>query len=144
MIYDIKDLSDPLAGFLKDDPVRPHIPVNERFGQNRRVLAWTEDDAVKAMVCIKLCNAVPNSEQELLEDSGENPTAVIFYTIWSYAPRAGQKLLINSLRLIKDNFPNIQKFVTLSPQTEMAKRFHLNNGATVLRVNVDTVNYEYV
>jgi hypothetical protein len=33
--------------------------------------------------------------------------------------------------------------VTLSPKTEMARRFHLKNGAGVYRENSTTVNYIY-
>jgi len=40
---------------------------------------------------------------------------------------------------------HIERVITLSPTTEMAKNFHLSNGAVVYRINedVDTVNYEY-
>jgi hypothetical protein len=33
--------------------------------------------------------------------------------------------------------------VTLSPKTEMARRFHHKNGATTYRENADSVNYQY-
>jgi hypothetical protein len=33
--------------------------------------------------------------------------------------------------------------VTLSPKTEMARRFHLKNGASELRENSNTINYIY-
>jgi hypothetical protein len=33
--------------------------------------------------------------------------------------------------------------VTLSPKTEMARRFHLKNGAIIFRENIETINYEY-
>jgi hypothetical protein len=33
--------------------------------------------------------------------------------------------------------------VTLSPKTDMARRFHLKNGAAVYRENLETVNYLY-
>jgi hypothetical protein len=39
--------------------------------------------------------------------------------------------------------PEITRFITLSPKTEMAKRFHTKNGAGVYRENDETVNYEY-
>ena len=39
--------------------------------------------------------------------------------------------------------PHIKRFVTLSPKTEMAKKFHLRNGATELQENETTVNFEY-
>jgi hypothetical protein len=44
---------------------------------------------------------------------------------------------------IKEQFPTVTRFVTLSPKTEMARRFHHKNGAVTLRENEDTVNYEY-
>ena len=40
MIYTLKDLTDPLATYLKDDPVRPHIPHDKRFGQYSQVFAF--------------------------------------------------------------------------------------------------------
>jgi hypothetical protein len=33
--------------------------------------------------------------------------------------------------------------VTLSPKTDMARKFHLKNGAKIFRENEETVNYEY-
>jgi hypothetical protein len=45
---------------------------------------------------------------------------------------------------IEESKPNIKRFVTLSPKTQMAKRFHLKNGAVTFRENDLTVNYEYM
>jgi hypothetical protein len=78
----------------------------------------------------------------LIKDT-EVPTAAIFYTIWSYAPGAGVELLRATVAEIQRQFPSVNRFVTLSPKTEMAKRFHTKNGAGVYRENLDTVNYEY-
>lgn len=144
MLYLIKNIDDPLALYLKDDPVRPHIPHSERFGSNRQVIALTENDQVRAVVCTKLCSNVPTNEQELLADTSDNPTTAVFYTIWSYQSGAGQQLIREGLKLIKDRLPTIQRFVTLSPPTEMARKFHIKNGAIVLRINDTTVNYEYI
>jgi len=71
------------------------------------------------------------------------PTTAIFYTIWSYAPGAGVELLRETVAQIIAQFPTIERFVTLSPKTEMARRFHHKNGATTFRENEDTINYEY-
>lgn len=144
MIYTITNLNDPFAEFLKDDPVRPHIPVDQRFGANRAVLALTEEGQVSAVVCARLCSTIPSSEQELLSDQTDNPDTAVFYTIWSYKPGAGQQLIRQGLEQIKQQLPNIKRFVTLSPPTEMAKRFHLKNGAQIFRVNEQSVNYEYI
>jgi hypothetical protein len=144
MIYTIKDLSDPLASYLKDDPVRPHIPHELRFGANRQVLVLTEEDTVKAVVCARLCSIIPKNEQELLADNSEEPDTAVFYTIWSYQPGAGQQLIREGLRELQKNMPTLKRFVTLSPTTDMARRFHLKNGANIFRVNDESVNYEYI
>jgi len=143
MIYTILNLNDPLAAFLKDDPVRPHIPHDQRFGTNRTVLALTDGDRVTALVCARLCDIVPRDEQELLENQTEAPNTVVFYTIWSYNPGAGQKLIQEGLAQLKEQLPMVTRYVTLSPMTEMAKRFHIRNGAQVFRINDSSVNYEY-
>lgn len=145
MIYTITSITDPLASFLKDDPVRPHIPHEQRFGAHAQVFALKEDDnTIKAMVCAKFCKGVPSSEQELLTTTEGEPDTAVFYTIWSYKPGAGQQLIREALKQAQKDLPNVTKFVTLSPPTEMARRFHLKNGASIFRINTDTVNYEYI
>jgi hypothetical protein len=67
----------------------------------------------------------------------------VFYTIWSYAAGAGRRLIQEAQREIQREQPEINTYVTLSPKTEMARRFHLKNGAEVFRENADTVNYLY-
>jgi len=37
----------------------------------------------------------------------------------------------------------VETFVTLSPKTEMARRFHHKNGAVTYRENADSINYLY-
>jgi hypothetical protein len=67
----------------------------------------------------------------------------VFYTIWSYAPGAGQQLIKEAAAWLKDEYKNIKAIVTLSPQTEMARRFHTKNGADTYRQNETSVNYRY-
>ena len=74
----------------------------------------------------------------------EHPTIAVFYTIWSYRPGAGRTLIFDAVAHIKETRPEIRQYVTLSPQTEMERRFHNKNGAVTLRTNEDTENYEYV
>ena len=38
---------------------------------------------------------------------------------------------------------HLNRLITLSPLTEMARKFHLNNGAEEVSVNDDTQNFEY-
>ena len=70
-------------------------------------------------------------------------TTAVFYTIWSYTAGAGRELIVEAQKSIESEFPEIQTYVTLSPKTEMARRFHLKNGARQLRENSDTINYIY-
>ena len=142
MLYLIKDFTDNLIKFVKEDPVRPHIPDIERIGPNKDIFVSRVDDKVKSITCVSYQKAIPASETELFENC-EQPTVAIFYTIWSYHPGAGRQLILDSVEHIKTNMPSITRFVTLSPKTEMARRFHLKNGATIFRENLESVNYEY-
>ena len=142
MLTCITQIDDPLLVYLKDDPVRPEIPAEFRVAANRFVLALVEDQ-VRAMVCVSLQNQVPVSVEDLGSINSYVDTA-IFYTIWSYAPGAGTQLLLSAVDDIRRRYPHVKRFVTLSPKTEMARRFHIKNGAIVFRENADTVNYEYL
>jgi len=144
MLYLIKNFSDTLFSFLSEDPVRPNIPHVDRVGENKDIfVSRNEDSTVNAITCVSYQNNIPTSEGELFQVSDQPDTAV-FYTIWSYQPGAGRKLIFESVKYIKENNPNIRRFVTLSPKTDMARKFHLKNGAIVFRENDDTINYEYV
>lgn len=142
MLTFITDLASPLLKFIKDDPVRPELPAEFRVSENRFISSIVEGEDPKAMVCVSLCDFVPSSVAELAQDALA-PNTAIFYTIWSYAPGAGRELLEETVDEIKKRFPNVTRFVTLSPKTEMARRFHLKNGAEIFRENEETVNYEY-
>jgi hypothetical protein len=141
MLSFITNLTDPLLDYIKDDPVRPELPKEFRVGKNKFVSALV-DDIPRAMVCVSLHDFIPEDVADLVRDS-EVPTAAIFYTIWSYAPGAGAELLRETVAQIKQQFPSVERFVTLSPKTDMAKKFHTKNGAGVFRENLNTVNYEY-
>ena len=62
----------------------------------------------------------------------------IFYTVWSYEKGYGRNILNELLPLLQT-----ERFVTLSPKTEMAKRFHLRNGAKLISDNETSYNFEY-
>jgi hypothetical protein len=144
MLHLIKTISDTFIDFLKQDPVRPHIPHDLRVGTNRDIFVARKDDqTVRAITCVSYQQTIPTSESELFEQC-DAPEVVVFYTIWSYEPGAGRDLIFQARDWISTNRPEIKKFVTLSPPTEMARRFHIKNGAHVYRQNTDTVNYEYI
>lgn len=143
MLHIIKDLSDNFLSLIKDDPVRPEIPVDERVNSNSRIFVLKdEENKPLAVTCVKFLERVPSSVNELAEVTVNTNTAV-FYTIWSYAAGAGRTLIEQAQANIKAEHPEVETFVTLSPKTEMARRFHLKNGASVYRENPESINYLY-
>lgn len=143
MLHLITSDTDNFYNFLNEDPVRPSIPKTSRIGLNRDIFVLrNEQDQVQAITCVSYQDAIPTTEQELFT-VGVEPDVAVFYTIWSYAPGAGRTLIFNAVSHIKENKPEIKRFVTLSPPTQMARKFHLKNGAVVFRENIETVNYEY-
>lgn len=142
MMRFITDMTDSLLSFIKDDPVRPEIPIAYRVAPNRIIAATIDDEQPSAIVCISFHDFVP-AEVKDLDMTSSQPTTAVFYTIWSYKAGSGANLLRKAVPQIKENFPSVNRFVTLSPKTEMARKFHLKNGAIVLRENTDTINYEY-
>lgn len=143
MLTFIRDIHNPLLEFIKDDPVRPDIPVEFRVSGTRFVSTLiNEADQPRAIVCVSLHDFVPSSIDELMQES-ILPKVAIFYTIWSYVPGAATELLSKTVRQIQEQFPEVERFVTLSPKTPMARRFHLKNGAEIFRENEFTINYEY-
>lgn len=143
MLRFITDLTDNLLEYIKDDPVRPEISKEFRVGDNHFVSALVANQP-EAMVCVSLQDSIPATVEELLSHKTSNPTMAIFYTIWSYRPGAGAELLRETVAEIQKMFPSITRFITLSPKTEMAEKFHLRNGAVIYRENKETINYEYL
>jgi hypothetical protein len=62
--------------------------------------------------------------------------------VWS-KKKGGGKLIVKEVfkKIKKSN--HLNRLVTLSPLTEMATKFHSNNGAKLLQVNHSTQNFEY-
>lgn len=143
MLHIIQDLSDNLLKLIKDDPVRPEIPVEQRVNANSRIFVLKDDqDQPIAVTCVKFLEHIPTSVDDLAEVAVNTNTAV-FYTIWSYAAGAGRRLIEEAQAKIKEENPEVTTYVTLSPKTEMARRFHLKNGAEIYQENETSVNYWY-
>jgi hypothetical protein len=142
MLHTITTISDDLATLIKDDPVRPEIPLSDRVNSNSRIYMLKDGDQTLAVTCVKFLETIPSAVDDLVVLIGSATTAV-FYTIWSYTAGSGRELITETQKSIQSEFPEIQTYVTLSPKTEMARRFHLKNGARELRENVDTINYIY-
>lgn len=141
-LHHITSLTDPLVRVIKDDPVRPHIPLEQRVNDLAEIMILKAGEEVLAATCMQWLRDIPEDEQDLIELADTHNVAV-FYTIWSYAPGAGAELLRQAADWLKQEYKDIKNIVTLSPQTEMARRFHLKNGAKIRRENPTSVNYEY-
>ena len=141
-LYHLTSTTDPLTKVIKDDPVRPHIPLEQRVNEAAEILILRAGEEILAATCMQWLKDIPTSEQDLIDFPKDHDVAV-FYTIWSYAPGAGASLLKEAASWLLKDFPEIKAIVTLSPQTKMAERFHLKNGATVHKTNETTVNYKY-
>lgn len=144
MLQFITELSHRLLSFIKDDPVRPEIPTDFRVSNGRMVAALTdEQENPEAMVCVSFHDYVPEDVAGL-DNTTTVPTTAVFYTIWSYKSGKGKELLYRAVTGIQEHYPSVTRFVTLSPKTNLARRFHLKNGAIILRENIESINYEYI
>ncbi len=143
MLEKITSLTEELMRLLKDDPVRPDIPADFRVDEHGSVFVLKNDQGeTLAVTCVKFLAGIPETVEDL-DTLARDSTTAVFYTRWSYAAGAGRELIEQAQKDIKTQMPTVDTFVTLSPKTEMARRFHLKNGAEVYRENPDTVNYLY-
>ena len=122
----------------EDDPVRKNIPYEWRVnGPNREIFHLEE----KAVICVAHLEGIPTTEVELMEYGWG--TFSIFYTVWSKEKGLGRQIIIDTWNLLKSQHFN-NRYVTMSPKTEMAMKFHLRNGAILLQENPTTNNFEYI
>ena len=141
-MLDVINQNSMWVGFSKDDPVRPHLNQLFRISENRTMFGLFNEGMTqcRAIVCVAFNSDVSITE-DCLSKAGNN--VATFYTVWSYEKGAGREIILQTVDWIKQNKPEIKRFVTLSPKTEMARRFHTRNGAFELQENKDTINYEY-
>ena len=143
MLHIINSLEDQFTRLIKDDPVRPEIPLEQRINGNSQIYVLKDDlGEPLAVTCVKFLEGIPKNVGELA-DIAVNTNTAVFYTIWSYAAGAGKKLIQQAQADIQREHPEVENYVTLSPKTDMARRFHHNNGAETYRENEDSVNYRY-
>ena len=67
----------------------------------------------------------------------------VAYTVWSLKKGLGRKIILDGVKTIQDSY-RFSRFVTLSPKTEMATKFHLSNGATQVGESEWANNFEYL
>ena len=127
----------------KEDPVRPELTVEFRTSPGRTIYALLNDQGERAAtICVAYTKMVPTSTKELDKFTDPDGHIAVAYTVWSKERGAG-RLIVNQLIAHARKQDQITRVVTLSPLTDMARRFHIKNGAAELQVNSTTQNFEY-
>ena len=138
---------------VNEDPVRPELNNKFRTSFGRKIYGVKYKKEICAIMCFGFTNDVPKTVKELdlmtkdaylqsaLRDQKVGRIAIA-YTVWS-KKKGGGKLIVNEVfkKIKKSN--HLNRLITLSPLTDMARKFHLRNGAIELQVNSDTQNFEY-
>ena len=128
---------------IEDDPVRPHISADWRTRSGREVYGLYTDESfeqLRAVICVAYTDEVPTCEKDM---QWVGTDIAVFYTVWSYDKGAGRDIVFAVAEHIRNTNPDVKRWVTLSPLTEMAKNFHLKNGAKFLQKHMDCQNFEY-
>ena len=138
---------------ITDDPVRPELDVIFRTSYGRKIFGVKYKKEICAIMCFGFTDEVPSTVKELdlmtrdaylrsvRRDQNIGQIAIA-YTIWSKKKGGGKLIVKEVFKLVKKS-NHLNRLITLSPLTEMARNFHLNNGAIELQVNEETQNFEY-
>ena len=136
-----------------DDPVRPELDNNFRTSYGRKIYGVKYKNEIHAVMCFAFTDKIPKTVNELdqlskdaflqsVQRDQKVGKIAIAYTVWS-KKKGGGKLIVKEVYKMIKKSNHLNRLVTLSPLTEMARRFHLRNGAIELQVNKDTQNFEY-
>ena len=136
-----------------EDPVRPELDNEFRTSFGRKIYGVKYKDEIHAIMCFAFTNKIPKTVKELdnlskdaflqsaLRDQKVGKIAIA-YTVWSKKKGGGKLIVKEVFKMIKKS-NHLNRLVTLSPLTEMAKKFHLRNKAELISVNEKTQNFEY-
>ena len=138
---------------VSEDPVRPELDVVFRRSYGRKIYGVKYKKEICAIMCFGFTNDIPKTVKELdlmtrdayLKSAQRDQNVgkiAIAYTIWSKKKGGGKLIVKEVFKMIKKS-NHLNRLITLSPLTEMARKFHLNNGAKELQVNEETQNFEY-
>ena len=144
MEYVLENVSNTPKLWRDSDPVRPELGVAFKTYPGREVFGLRDlsGDYV-AFCCVARPHAVPVDIMTLSSYTLSDGRICIPYTVWSLRRGAGKAIINALLKYVKESDWGIQRVVTLSPLTDMARRFHLRNGATEIATNIVTANFEY-
>ena len=138
---------------VNEDPVRSELDIIFRRSYGRKIFGVKHNKEICAIMCFGFTDEVPKTVKELdlmtrdaylksvRRDQNIGQIAIA-YTVWS-KKRGGGKLIVKEVFKMIKKSNHLNRLITLSPLTEMARNFHLNNGAVELQVNAETQNFEY-
>ena len=138
---------------IKEDPVRPELDIEFRTSYGRKIYGVKYKKEICAIMCFGYTNEIPKTVKELdlmtkdaylqsaLRDRNVGKIAVA-YTVWSKKKGGGKLIVKEVFKKIKQS-NHLNRLVTLSPLTDMARNFHIRNGAYELQVNTESQNFEY-
>ena len=136
-----------------EDPIRPELNNEFRTSFGRKIYGVKYKNEICAIMCFGFTNEIPKTVKELdlmtrdahlqsIRRDQKVGKIAIAYTVWS-KKKGGGKLIVKEVfkKIKKSN--HLNRLITLSPLTDMARKFHLRNGAFELQVNDQTQNFEY-
>ena len=135
---------------VEEDPVRPELDIKFRTTYGRKIYGVKYKNEICAIMCFGFTNDIPKTVEELdlmtkdahlqstLRDQKVGKIAIA-YTVWSKRKGGGKLIVKEVFKEIKQSH-HLNRLVTLSPLTQMARNFHLNNGAVELQVNEKTLH----
>ena len=83
-----------------------------------------------------------DAAMQAVHRAGVQGSIAIAYTVWAKKKGGGKHMVNEVYKMIKESH-HIDRLITLSPLTDMARKFHLKNGAKEVQVNLTTQNFEY-
>lgn len=170
--------SDSYLEYLHQDPVHgisEERPVKRRIKEDREIFFRTENRLPVAVLCVAYTRGLPDKVSDILDISSdivpiEQATHAIFYSVFrtdveSFTKNIGADLVLEAAEIIKEKYPDIRHFTTMSPiptlrenfndcpdvvglreflenKQDPVARFHISNGARLLRVILDADDSE--
>ena len=139
---------------VKEDPVRPELDLQFRQSYGRKIYGLKDDvGEISAIICFAFTNEVPKTVEEMemmsydaalqsIHRAGVQGSIAIAYTVWAKKKGGGRAIVNEVYKMVKKS-NHLNRLITLSPLTDMARNFHIKNGAKELQVNEKTQNFEY-
>ncbi len=146
MKYTLELVNEKPELWKHSDPVRPELGISYKTYPGRYVFALRDENGVYvSFCCVARCTGVPHDVMSLSNMTLSDGRVYVPYTVWSLKRGSGKKIINQLLEFVKDNelAAGVSRVVTLSPNTDMARDFHLRNGAKEIATSVVTANFEY-